>query len=368
MLKEAIERDVGKAAEASPWPDRFHRAGSEKALLTLGINPRAFDPFPKPAKGDKASGFAGLWRALDGIFLTLGTDPGIELRLALQGRPDDMPVWARNLFTETPPPSVLWRRFPQPAVFTFAARTDFANLVTQALAALPEADRKKLTEGLQTQLDLITRLDFFKDILPNLGPDWGLCVLPPKDSGSVPQVIAALAVKPGTGPEPVDETLFKGTQLLAGLAVAEYNRNNPANPIRVDTIKQGKVIVKALTQDKLFPAGFRPCVAVKDGFLLFASSPEAIARFGAHEAPAVADGETPLLRLSPPELVQVLKARRTQVLADLRQKKQLSAADAERTLDGLLELLDLFESVTVSQRSEPGQASWAVRVLPRGKQ
>ena len=76
-------------------------------------------------------------------------------------------------------------------------------------------------------------------------------------------------------------------------------------------------------------------------------------------------GETPLLRLSPPELAQLLRLRREQVVHDMRQKHQLSAQEAERNLDQLLSLLDRFEAVTCSQRSEPGQASWSLRVLPR---
>ena len=125
--------------------------------------------------------------------------------------------------------------------------------------------------------------------------------------------------------------------------------------------------VKVFSQDKLFGPGVRPAFALKDGFLLVASSPEAIARFGAHDLPAVSKTETPLLRLSPIELSQLLKQRRAQVLARLQEKQHLTKEDAERNLDQLLGILDLFESVTFSQRSEPGQASWSLRAVPRGK-
>ena len=55
------------------------------------------------------------------------------------------------------------------------------------------------------------------------------------------------------------------------------------------------------------------------------------------------------------------------MLLDLQKKNQLTLQEAERNLDQLLGLLDLFESITFSQRSEPGQASWALRVQPRMK-
>jgi hypothetical protein len=367
MLRQVIERDLDKSADGSPWPARFRRAGAAQTFATLGINPRAFELFPAPAKGEKAHGFAGFWRALDAAFVTVSADAGPELRLELQGRAADMPAWARPMFTRTPTPSVLWQRFPERAILTVADRTDFAGIAGQLLELVPPAERRKLTDGVQGGLGLFTRLDLFRDLLPNIGPDWGVCVLPPAPGAALPDVIAALAVKPGIGPEPVDVTLWKGVRLFAGFAVAEHNRKNPTAPMYVESVKQGNVTVDVVRQDKHFPAGFRPASAIKDGFLLFASAPEAIARFAPHTAASIGAGETPLLRLSPAALGELLKHRRAEVVHDIRQKHKLSAQDAEQRLDQLLGLLDLFESVTFSQHGAPGQARWTLRVLPRAK-
>jgi hypothetical protein len=363
MMRQVIARDRDPGSSGTPWPERFRRAGAAQALVSLAVNPSALDPFPRPAKGVKVHGFAGFWRALDAAFLTIGTGDRLEVRLSLQGRSGDMPSWARPLFTETPPPSALWQRFPEPAILTVACRTDFAGLLQSVLESLPAGERGKLTGGAQDGLKLITRLDLLRDVVPNLGPDWGMCVLPPVEGTPLPQVIAALAVQPGKGAEPVDEMLFKGAQLFAGFAVLEHNRKNPDDPIKADSAQQGNVTVKFLT-GKSFPSGIRPACAIKDGFLLLATSPEAIARFGLREA-SVSKGETPLVRVSPPELAQLLRLRRDQVVNDIRQKHQLSASDAERNLDQLLGLLDRLDSVALIQRSEPGQATWTLRVVPR---
>jgi hypothetical protein len=370
MLRQAIERDLdrnGREAAPGPWPARFRRAGAAQALATVGINPRAFELFPAPAQGEKPQGFAGLWRALDGIFVSLEVDATLELRLDLQGRSAEMPAWARPMFTQTPAPSVLWQRFPEPAILTVADRTDFAAVASQLLALMPPAERGKLTEGLQGGLGLFTRLDLLRDVLPNVGPDWGMCILPPAEGAAFPEVIAALAVRPGGGVERVDESLFKGAQFLAGLAVADHNRKNPGAPIRIESVQQGKVTVKYLRQDQLFPPGFRPAGALKDGFLLFATSPGAIARFTSHAATVPTQGEAPLLRVSPAELANLLRLRRAQVLLDLRHKHQLSAEEAEQRLEQILGLLERFDAVTISQRGEPGQAGWVLRVVPRVK-
>lgn len=238
-------------------------------------------------------------------------------------------------------------------------------LVQGVLETLPPAERGKVSEDLQGGLKLITRLDLLRDVLPNLGPDWGVCLLPPAEGTQLPQVIAALAVKPGSGPEPVDEMLFKGAQLLAGLAVLDHNRKHPDDPIKVESVQQGAVTVKYLTARSL-PPGFRPACAVKDGFLLFATSPDAVARFGPREASVPSKAETPLARVSPLELANLVRLRRDQVVLDIRQKHQLSAAEAGE-VDQLLGLLDLFDSVTLSQHSEPGQASWTLRLVPRNR-
>jgi hypothetical protein len=366
MLRQAIDRDLDPLGASNPWPARFSRAGAAQAVVTLAVNPQSIDPFPRPGNGEKPHGVAGVWRGLDAIFLALAADSKLELRLALEGRGREMPPWAQPLFAQSHP-SVLWQAFPEPAILTLAGRSDFANLAQGVLEMLPAGERSRLTDGLQAGLGLITQLDLFRDVLPSLGPDWGLCVLPPADGSALPQVIAALAVKPGNGPEPVDAMLFKGAQLFAGLAVLDYNRKNPADPIKVESVQQGKVTVKFLTHVKLFPAGFRPACAVKDGFLLLASSPEAVARFGPRETPPAAQGETPLLRVAPSELAQLLRLRRASVVDDLQQKHHLTAVEAERMLDRLLGLLNVFESVSVIQRGEPGQVSWALRLVPRSK-
>jgi hypothetical protein len=364
MLQGAIARDLGKAKDASPWPARFARAGAGKSLVAIGVNPQALEVFAKPAKDAKDTGFAAVWRALDAVVVTLRADEQIELRLALQGRTADMPAWVQPWFKETPPPSVLWQHFPEPAILTVAARTDVANLVDQMLATLPAPERGKFTLGVQTLFGFFTRLDPFKDVLPSVGPDWGVCILPAGADSATPQAIAALAVQRGKNGEPVDETLLKAVQILAGFAIARHNALDPDNPIRIETVHQGKVAITVLRQDKLFPTGVRPSFAIKDGFLLAASSPEVIARFGAHDVLPPSKGETPLLKMSLPELAELLKQRRTVIVARLHSVQQLSKEDAERTLDQLIGVCGVFESVTFSQRSEPGQASWTLRLTP----
>src|SRR4029450_4106044 len=129
-------------------------------------------------------------------------------------------------------------------------------------------------------------LNVTRDILPNIGPDLGFAVTLP-DGNGMPRALVALAAKSAPKEAPVDQMLIKSAQLFVGLAVFEYNRKNNDKPVHIRSVQQGDVEVKYLAQDKLFPPGIQPAIALKDGYLLFASAPEAIADFRAGNSSAL---------------------------------------------------------------------------------
>src|SRR5206468_210244 len=102
--------------------------------------------------------------------------------------------------------------------------------------------------------------------------------------------------------------------------------------------------------------------ALKDGYLVFASSPEALRRFGPAAAAKSSSGEVPLLRLSAKALHQYLTERRDGLVPIVAEKNNLSKDEAGRRLDGLLAGLRLLDRVEISQSSEPGRLSLTLRV------
>lgn len=359
-IRGVIERLQKPPASDLGWAAKFRRAGAGSAFLTLCVNPAALQPdFVKgPQKNEAARGY---WRALEAVFLTLDLGATFELRLAVQARSAQLPVWMRSMFRETPTPSALWQRIPEQAVMAVATRTDFAASVSAFTELLPPPQRTQLREGMQRSLGAVTGLDVFKEILPNLGPDWGVCVLPPAQGQTEPQVLAALAVRPGNGAAPVDQALIRALNLFAGLAVLDHNKNR-TDPIRLLTARQGELEVKYLAGGKTFPPGFQPAYTLKDGYLVAASAPEAIERFRAHATKAAPRGETPIVRVAPNALARLLTARREQVLRNLTEKQQMSRTQAERNLSNLIEVLGLLERVTVNQRGGAGQAELILRI------
>ena len=358
LLRQVIE--ARQRGAASAWPGRFSRAGADRAFASLCVNPRAFDA-EVLKDADKAPALAALWKAADAAFVTAHASDHVELRVTVQGRAPEMPAWAAPLFRETPAASSVWQRFPESAVLTVAARNDFAALADRLLELMPEAERKKTVGDVRKLMAGLASLDFFADVLPSVGPDWGVCVLPPGPDDPHPQVIAAVAVQPGGKAEKVDEIVLKGIHIGVSLALLEHNRTKP--PIRQQTLRQGAVEVRYLESEKALPRGIRPAWALKDGFLVVATSPDLILRFAEGAGPKAEGGETPLLRVSAAGVLAVLDRRRQQVIDDLRRKQQVSAEEAAQRFDALTSALGLFDRLTLSQRSEPGQASWSLRLF-----
>src|SRR5262249_14869318 len=155
-------------------------------------------------------------------------------------------------------------------------------------------------------------LDVAKEVLPNLGPDWGLCLTTPTDKETFPHVLTALRVKPGNKVNPIDRALVNAVQALASLGVLRYNLTvPPGQQLHIKSVVEDKVEIKSLHSPGGLPGGIQPAFALKDGYLLLATSLEPIRRFApaAGGAPP-SSAEMPLLRMSLQEWAKYLKARR----------------------------------------------------------
>jgi hypothetical protein len=174
----------------------------------------------------------------------------------------------------------------------------------------------------------------------------------------MPQVIAALAVRPGK--KQVDTALLRGIQFLAGLFLFEYNSRHPDDPIRLR--QDGDT--KYLLSDKLFPPGWQPACTLKDGYLLIASSPDGIRQFRPGQRNVETGSETPLLRVAAAPLSKTLRLNRQAILDHLAAKNKIPVAGAARDFDNALSVLDLLDRVEIVHAGGAGQASFSLRILP----
>lgn len=372
MLRQVLERQLEPKTAAKPLPlvRQMQTAGVDKALGTLWINPRAFDaelqhqaghlPAPEAAV---LKTFLTYWKAVEGITLSMLLERDPEFVFSVQARTAALPAPAQRLVAESAKPSELWRRFPQKSVMTLATRTDVPALLETLGSFLTPEARQELEDMLERALGVAVREQLVKQVLPYLGPDCGLCVLSPPAKKSFPHILVALRVQAGTGKVPVDQALMKTLHFFIGLAVVDQNLRYKDQPTQIKTMTQDNVEVRYLVNDKKFPAGFQPSFALKDGYLLLASSPDAIRRFIAGPVePLPAGKETLLLRVSLAELSTLLKDRRESIVGFLAEKKQLPPEAAGQLLDSFLGGLDLFDNLELSQRTESDRVIWIARL------
>jgi hypothetical protein len=369
MLRRVLERRADpKAAPALPMTARLRQVGTDGALGALWINPRAFDA-EMQQQADALQGkeahvlktFLGYWKALDGVSLALTLERAPEVVLAIHGRLADLPPAAGRLFAETGKPSELWGRFPKDSILTAAARVHLGTLSEALGEFLTPDSRAALNETMGRNLGFATGDAVIKQVLSSLGPDCGLCVAPAPDGKGFPHVIVALRLQRGKGPVPAEKALMKTLQVFAALATLEHNLRNK-DVLRLKKVMQGPVDVRYFVNDKRFPPGVRPAFALKDGYLVLASSPEAIRRFASPAAAVPQDKETPLLRLSLKQLARLLKERPGMALDFFNVGKAQPREKRGPQLAALLAGLELFDSLEVTQRNEGNQVSWVVRL------
>ncbi len=151
------------------------------------------------------------------------------------------------------------------------------------------------------------------------------------------------------------------------MARVAYNAGH-TDQIELKEEKDAKTgaVIKSLVNEKGFPPGFRPSFALVKGYLVLATSPEAIRRF---EVPAAGDapakGETTLARLSGARAREYLLThgpKLAKFLADVG-----AAGDEPKTretLDALAGVLELIDTAEVVARPAESGLQIAVRVKP----
>jgi hypothetical protein len=372
MLRQVIDRVLerkagGKDKEGFSLGEKLRGLGVEKALLAVWVNPAVFTPHirkkAESVKGPEAALFQNIltyWKALEGLGLGVSVGKDVEVKVAVRANAKRLPAAARRFFTEASKPSELWNRFPPNALFAMAGRIDAVAFAEFLGDFLPQEGKKAFKSGLNAGLEKGLGLDLAKDVLPSLGPDWGLCITAPADKEVlVPHLTWALRVQTGPNKPAADKALLSGLNTLAFFAVFQSNH------LQLKTVKQDKVEVKYLESDQVFPAGFKPAFAVKDGYLLLTSSPDAVKTFSKRSSPgATASGEVPVLRVALREWGRFLKARREPFTKYVADKDGISRDQAGKHLDGLLWMLDLFDRLELNQRTGDGLATWTLRLVP----
>src|SRR5262249_4714713 len=147
----------------------------------------------------------------------------------LLARAGQLPVPVRKMFTRDAQASDLWRRFPENAMLTMAGRVDAVALTDLLGTFLPEPAFREMRVTVDRQARAALDKDLFQDVLPFLGPDWGVCVAAPlpNDAGWFPHLLWALRIQPDNKEPPVDRTVWTALNSVATWVVVAYNSTRP---------------------------------------------------------------------------------------------------------------------------------------------
>lgn len=372
LLHQVIDRERGPAVAEEPLITRqLRRLNAADGLAALWINPRVFEQEIErqaaQANGAEAvvrKAVVAYWKALDGIVLALvlgRTD--VEVNLGFLARGEQLPLPGRRLFRDEGKPSELWGRFPAHSFLTIAGRFETGSAHDFLQDFLTADARKALQDLIDHGVGAAFGKDTMQNVLSRLGPDWGFCVTaPPQGPEWFPHALWALRVQ-SSKEVAADRTLLDALNMVALFAVLAYNSNH-SDQLALKAVRQDHVEIKYLTNEH-FPLGLQPAFALKDGYLLIASSPEAIRAFrtgAAATSSGSTAGENLFLRLSLRELSRYLKDRRDVLTAHAASKLEVSPEEASRRLDYLLDVLRLFDRLELSHRAGSDQFALILRL------
>jgi Protein of unknown function (DUF3352) len=374
-IQQVIDLDLRPpTAVMSPLETALEREDAKELLALLWINPRVFEPeierSCKQAQGAEAAvrtAVLSYWKALEGASLQVSfRESDLQLKLTFRIREERLPAAARKLVERGAQPSELWQRFPQQALLTVAGRFDPKAWDDFVTSLLNESDRQALHKAVDRGAGAALGKDVGRDVIPYLGPDWGFCIAPAPaaEKAWFPQMTWALRVRQGDQQPSVDRVLLNGLNTLATLAVFAYNTSHD-DRLTLRVVFDGPVEVRHLTGDKAFPPGLQPAFGYKDGYLLVASSPEAIRSFGksASSLPVgTSSREVPLLRLSFAALRQFLKERQEALTPYLAEKGHLTPSEVSRRIQKLIDGIGLFDRVDLTHYSADNQHSLILHV------
>jgi hypothetical protein len=285
--------DRGKAREPAtqkspPLVDRMVKLGLADSAAVLLINPRAFDADVKSkmaaAKPDEKrflTRFAEVWSALDTAAVYLALDRHLELGVSLQFQTAKLPADAKKWLTGTRNPTTAERLIPNDALMGLAGHFELVELLELIASVMPlEPGKPDVKAWVTTTLGPVFGRDKLPLVMQSLGPNWATWMEAPAKDALLPTLVAAIELTgEGENRARVEKALLAALDFGFQTARVAYNS---LHDDQMDLVKekdpQTGVTITALRNEK-FPPGFCPSFAVVQGYLVFASSPDAIRRF-----------------------------------------------------------------------------------------
>jgi hypothetical protein len=336
-LTALIDRAVDGSGE-SVVEAGLRKLGAADKAVCVWLNPRGLDADlrTKAAATDDPneraflSQFLKLWAATDGLAATLHPDRGLELGVSAAVRRTDVPPELAAVLFPPAGGSAALAAAPADAMLAIGGRVAVPKLLDAVGSFLPGDGQKALRAAIDDGLGPVVGRDKLPAVARGFGPDWAAWVAPPA-TGWVPRAATVVRLADDDTSATVARALDLGFQLVR----VAYNQ---AHPDQIDgrEEQQDGVTVRYLANDAGFPAGFRPCFAVKGGYLIVATAPAVVAGF----APPHGDArQGPPARLSLRGVREYVTRHRDEIA------KATGGPKAEATADGLAKLAAVLEAI-----------------------
>ena len=373
-IKAVIDRDRTAPKDKSPeLVARMTRLGVAEVAGVILINPRALDAeLAAKAKGAKLgerlmlSRLAEVWSATEMAAVYLSLDAGAELGLSVRFHAEKLPPGVKDWLVGERTPPALWQSVPDDAMLAVAGRLKVKPLLDLLSLVNAAEGKPSVREQIAEALGPVVGKDKLPLVLDALGPDFAAWVVPPAAGAksALPTVVGAVKVRAdGEKGASAAKALVQSLEFGFQTARIAYNARHD-DQIELREEKDGDVVIKSLAGEA-FPAGFRPCFAMKGGYLLVSTHPDAVKSFKAPAAEPKPGGDVPLARLNATAAREYLTAN-APALAKLLASTGVGGATDEkeltRQLGMLAKALDLVDRAELLVRGDANGVRLMLRV------
>ncbi len=377
-VKAVIDRDKSAPPLAEKVPElvaRMQKLGVADAAAVILVNPRPLDAEVKakiaaapPEMKRFLEKFAEVWAGLDSAAVYVTLDKHLEIGLSLRFQQEKLPADVKKFLAAIREPSTAEYMIPKDALFGIAGHVRAAELIDLVAALAPiEPGKPGVKEWISKALGPVVGRNNLPLVLDSLGPNWAVWAEPPaKDAQDtfLPTLVAAIEINgDGESRLKAEKSLVMALEFGFLTARVAYNATH-ADQIELKEEKDPKTgaAIRTLVNEKGFPPGLRPSFAIKSGYLVLSTSPDAIKQFAPPAANSVPKGHTTLAKFNGTETrayLQTHGAKLAKFLSDL-------GVGDEKTFRGHIEsiaaVLELVDSVDIITRPDENGLQIAVRI------
>ncbi|HUG91448.1 MAG TPA: DUF3352 domain-containing protein [Planctomycetaceae bacterium] len=250
---------------------------ADETLATAWVNPQVWEAAAgETGPGDASSALraVGLSRGVESVIVGLRLEDGVLVEAVVHlEAAASRDAWS-EFVEQAAGPAELLGRAPRNALLVLAGRTDLTRTERLLSAQLPEQNRRQWE--MIKQLSPLLAIDLVNDVLPVLGENWALCLVPRDDPQPHAPLDAVFAFDLAAGPDvagrrPGQERLDRGLATAWERLARILAQADTQPDVAVQTETAGSTVIRWVAG--LGP--YAPTCAVSDEALVLASSPAA---------------------------------------------------------------------------------------------